>query len=205
MKLRIARFHPVSCERALSFQVIEEQAVVAMFPIAQIIVLIDRILVFTAVRYPIKVIGNEPSRNQLHTVGENMSSLPQPATTPRFIPKSMASEIREGDWNAYRRHSKFCSRTDFVTSNDSLTVFRRQCALAYLGKRAQLYGGACSKTQHRTFTPGFLVEIGKANENRRFIRYPWLEKLLDLVAEIEREQAKVPDADNVISLVSIAK
>jgi len=134
-----------------------------------------------------------------------MSSLPQPATTPQFIPKSIAAEVREGDWDAYQRHSKYCSRTDFVTSNDSLNTFRRQCALAYLGKRAQLYGGACSKTQHRIFTARFLLELGKTNETRRFIRYPWLGKLVDLIAEIEREQANVADSDNVISLTSITK
>ncbi len=85
-----------------------------------------------------------------------------------------------------------------------MNTFRRQCALAYLGKRAQLYGGTCSRTQHRTFTPRFLVELGTANESRRFVRYPWLGKLTDLIAEIEREQANVTDSGNVISLASVA-
>ncbi len=130
-----------------------------------------------------------------------MNSLVQSATPSRFIPKSIASEIREGDWGAYQRHSKIFCEADFVTSNGSLNTFRRQCALAYLGKRAQLYGGACSKTQHRTFTPRFLVELGMANESRRFGRYPWLGKLIDLIAEIEREQSNVADSGNVICLI----
>ncbi len=130
-----------------------------------------------------------------------MHSLPQSAIAPRFIPKSIVSEIREGDWGAYQRHSKFCSEGDFVASKDGLNHFRRQCALAYLGKRAQLYGGACSKTQHRTFNPRFLVGLSMANESRRFVRYPWLGKLVDLIAEIEREQSNVADSGNVITLI----
>ena len=68
-----------------------------------------------------------------------MSAQFQPATVARINSASINSEIREGDWGAYQRHPKFCGKTDVVASNENLNTFRRLCALAYLGKNAQLY------------------------------------------------------------------
>jgi hypothetical protein len=129
----------------------------------------------------------------------------QSAPVSQHIPKSSASEIREGDWSAYQRQSRQYGRTDFVTSHDNLTAYRRQCALAYLGRRAQLNGGAYNKMQSRTFTPRFLCELGDINKIRRFGRYPWLGKLIDLIAEIEREQEQSCASGNVISLTGAMK
>ena len=120
----------------------------------------------------------------------------------KFIAQSV---IREGDWDAYQRHSRQCDSKDLADDNDNLTAYRRQCALAYLGKRAQLHGGACSKMQYRTFTPRFILELGDSNKSQRFSRYPWLEKMIDLIAEIEREQERASVPGNVISLVGVTK
>ncbi|HEY8024468.1 MAG TPA: hypothetical protein VIF60_07885 [Burkholderiaceae bacterium] len=129
----------------------------------------------------------------------------QSALVTKAAPKSSASDIREGDWEAYQRQSKNSGRSDFVTSNDNLAAYRRQCALAYLGKRAQVNGCAYSKMQVRTFTPRFLFELGDVNKNRRFSRYPWLGKLIDLIAEIEREQEQACASGNVVSLMGAMK
>lgn len=129
----------------------------------------------------------------------------QSAPAVRSTPKASASDIREGDWEAYQKQSTSTGRSDFVTSNDNLAAYRRQCALAYLGKRAQLNGCAYSKMQVRTFTPRFLFELGDANKNRRFSRYPWLGKLIDLIAEIEREQEQACASGNVFSLMGTMK
>ena len=94
---------------------------------------------------------------------------------------------------------------DFINSDDKLTAYRRQCALAYLGKRAQFHGGAYSEMRARTFTPRFLFELGDINRKQRFSRYPWLGKLADLIVEIEREQERVNLSGNVISFIVAAK
>ena len=134
-----------------------------------------------------------------------MNPLPQSTLESKVIAQSIHAEIGEGDWPAYQRHSHHGGSKEFVSSNENLTTYRRQCALAYLGKRAQLHGGAYSKMRPSTFTPRFLLELGDINKNQRFSRYPWLGKLTDLIAEIEREQERVCVSGNVISLIVATK
>jgi len=119
--------------------------------------------------------------------------------------KSTQFEIPEGDWDAYQLHRNSSGDAETFKRNDSRNYYRQQCALAYLGKRAQLFGGACSKMQARIFTPGALIELDVANKRRRFTRYPWLEKLNNLVAEIERDQEMAPILANVVALVAATK
>lgn len=54
-------------------------------------------------------------------------------------------EIREGGWRAYR-HCLSRSRDEkaLATTEGGLLAYQRACALAHLGKRAQLHGGVCS-------------------------------------------------------------
>ena len=66
-----------------------------------------------------------------------MSSLPHSASASNALPKSITTEIRERDWDSYQVHSNRSYGKDFVCHSDSLTAYRQQCALAYLGKRAQ--------------------------------------------------------------------
>jgi len=125
-----------------------------------------------------------------HTRSEN------PHTSP--LPHPL---VREGDWQAYCRALKQCASSSDAYEDLALSVARkREHAFAYLGKRAMLYGGACSRTTPRILTPQFVMMLEKENRIKRYARYPWLEKLMKLLAEIEvlqEEQA----GNNVFSLV----
>jgi len=78
--------------------------------------------------------------------------------------------------------------------------------LSYLGRRAQHHGGVCSQTHPRILTAQFIAEMAENNKTQRYLRYPWLEKLLNLLAEIERIQDEISnERTNVISLVPVAK
>jgi hypothetical protein len=116
-------------------------------------------------------------------------------------------DIAEGDWVAYKRWvAGQMPESSIVAKNYETNVaYRRACALAYLGRRAQLHGGVCSRTQPRVLTSGFVAKLEGANQTERFRRYPWLETLLNLLAEIDRIQDEVALTGNVISLVPISK
>lgn len=119
----------------------------------------------------------------------------------------LAVEIKEGDWHAYQQHvARPPSDRDLVDYFGSIGKYRRMCALAYLGRRAQHHGGVCSSAHPRILTGQFVADMAEHNRTQRYIRYPWLEKLLDLMAEIERIQDAISNApNNVISLVPVAK
>jgi hypothetical protein len=113
---------------------------------------------------------------------------------------------REGDWDYYLdqiagRRGKASLPEDPL----ELLTYKRQCALAYLGKRAQISGGVCSKTTPRILTPQMISELGDANRAKRYNRYPWIERLLNLLAEIELIQDQSNTQANVFSLVQSAE
>jgi hypothetical protein len=115
--------------------------------------------------------------------------------------------IAEGDWVAYKRwvaREEPESNVAFK-SYASEMAYSRACALAYLGKRAQLHGGVCSRTQPRVLTSAFIARLEGANRTERFRRYPWLETLLNLLAEIDRIHEEVSVTGNIISLVPVSK
>jgi len=116
-------------------------------------------------------------------------------------------EIREGDWSAYKQGLLGALHQDraALESRGGVIAYKRQCALAYLGRRAQLHGGVCSRTQPRILTAAFLAKLEETNRTQRFRRYPWLETLLKLLAEIERIQDEAASSANVISLVPVSK
>jgi hypothetical protein len=109
---------------------------------------------------------------------------------------------REGDWNSYL-HQIAAGRSPAELSDDAeeLLDYKRRCALAYLGKRAQLHGGVYSRTRPRILTPEMITELRENNRAKRYARYPWLEKLLSLMSEIERIQDDQASLSNVFSLV----
>lgn len=119
----------------------------------------------------------------------------------------LAVEIKEGDWRAYQQHiARPPSDRDVIDYFGSISKYKRMCALAYLGRRAQHHGGVCSKAHPRILSVQFIADITESNKAQRYIRYPWLEKLLELMAEIERIQDAISNSpDNVISFVSVAK
>jgi hypothetical protein len=116
-------------------------------------------------------------------------------------------DVAEGDWVAYKRwialETPEC--TVALKRYGSEVAYLRACALAYLGRRAQLHGGVCSRTHPRVLTSAFIAKLEGANRTERFRRYPWLETLINLLAEIDRIQDEVAFTGNVISLVPASK
>jgi hypothetical protein len=116
-------------------------------------------------------------------------------------------DIVEGDWVAYQHWIALGTPESGIAckSYESNVAYLRSCALAYLGRRAQLHRGVCSRTQPRVLTSAFIAKLEGANRTERFRRYPWLETLLNLLAEIDRIQDEVASTGNVISLVPTSK
>jgi hypothetical protein len=131
----------------------------------------------------------------MSTVMDNIFFASNLATDPYSVTN------REGDWNSYL-HQLAVPRERADLSNDAeeLITYKRRCALAYLGKRAQLHGGVYSRTRPRVLTPETINVLRENNRQKRYARYPWLEKLLALMAEIERIQDQA-SSSNVFSLV----
>ncbi|HJV85929.1 MAG TPA: hypothetical protein VJ698_10670 [Noviherbaspirillum sp.] len=124
---------------------------------------------------------------------------------PDISPKSGAIEIREGDWKAYMQ----CiarSKEDkaIIDRYGSVAAYKRACAMAYLGKRAQIHGGVCSTRHPHIITPQFIADLETNNRSLRYTRYPWLRSLMSLLAEIEQIQDQISSA-NVITLVPASK
>lgn len=107
----------------------------------------------------------------------------------------------EGDWQAYleRIAGKHAGTREFPDLR-SLTEYKTQCAFDYLGRRAQKNGGVCSK-KPRVLSAEVALRLEENNRTRRFARYPWIEKLLKLMAEIEKLQEESAASQNVFSLV----
>lgn len=120
--------------------------------------------------------------------------------------KPGAIDIREGDWKAYMHFTEKCrSNQALLDRYGGLIAYRRACAMAYLGRRAQLHGGVCSTRHPHIMTPLFIADLEQANKAQRYARYPWLEALMNVLAEIERIQDEISLGSNVISLVSVTK
>lgn len=114
-------------------------------------------------------------------------------------------EIREGDWKAYLYCiAKWKTDKELINRYGGEVDYRRACALAYLGKRAQLHGSVCSTRHPHIMTPQFIAEMETNNKALRYARYPWLRSYMNLLAEIELIQDQISNT-NVISLVPAAK
>jgi len=120
-------------------------------------------------------------------------------------PKPEAFEIREGDWKAYLRCIARCKDDKSIVERyGSVSEYKRACALAYLGKRAQLHGGVCSTRHPHIMTAQFINDLEASNRTIRYSRYPWLRSLMNLLAEIEQIQDQI-STNNVITLVPSSK
>lgn len=117
-----------------------------------------------------------------------------------------AIQIREGDWKAYLHCIVQCkeNKTLIIEQYGSIAAYQRACALAYLGRRAQLHGGVCSNRHPHIMTPQFIADLESNNCTARYARYPWLRTLMNLLAEIEQIQDQI-STTNVITLVPAAK
>lgn len=124
---------------------------------------------------------------------------------PSASPKSAAIEIREGDWKAYLQSIARCKDDKSILDRfGSAIEYKRACAMAYLGKRAQLHGGVCSSRHPHIMTPQLIADLETTNRTIRYARYPWLRSLMNLLAEIEQIQDQI-SSTNVITLVPPSK
>lgn len=120
-------------------------------------------------------------------------------------PKSGAIEIREGDWKAYLQHvARYKVDKSLAERYGSILAYKRACAMAYLGKRAQLHGGVCSTRHPHIMTPQFIADLEVSNRAVRYARYPWLKSLMTLLGEIEQIQDQL-SSNNIFTLVPAAK
>ena len=107
---------------------------------------------------------------------------------------------REGDWQSYMRAVAQPGPLVGPHAEADAMDYKRRCAIAYLGKRALLNGGVCRRAAPRVLTQQFSTNLEKSNRSIRYTRYPWLERLMKLFAEIESIQDQHA-SDNVIALV----
>ncbi|NEX60307.1 hypothetical protein [Noviherbaspirillum galbum] len=125
--------------------------------------------------------------------------------TPESGGASGAIEIREGDWRAYRQHvGRFKENKALAERFDNALAYKRACALAYLGRRAQLHGGVCSTRHPHIMTPQLIADLESSNRAIRYARYPWLRALMNLLQEIEQIQDQISPS-NVLTLVPGSK
>ena len=136
-----------------------------------------------------------------------MSAVPESENSVSSVSavSSGAIEIREGDWKAYLHCIARCKEDKSIVGHyGSIAEYKRACALAYLGKRAQLHGGVCSTRHPHIMTQQFIDDLETSNRTIRYNRYPWLRALMNLLAEIEQIQDQISSA-NVITLVPAPK
>lgn len=114
------------------------------------------------------------------------------AVAPR-APQSPANN--EAAWRSYRnRIANWQQHSDAATTVADRLAYQRQCALDYLGKRAQLHGGVCERKTPRILTAQLVSDLGATNQEVRYRRYPWLKTLLSLMMEIELIQSELTAA-----------
>jgi hypothetical protein len=135
--------------------------------------------------------------------GGCMSTVLNTSRTRSLAPvKQVRIQNPEGNWNEYLRRSArrrdadklYLDRAEFLADS-------RDCALAYLGKRAQFNGGVGSKLTPRILTPQMIADLEASNRAKRYSLYPWMETLANLSAEIERIQDEIAHPINVFSLL----
>lgn len=128
-----------------------------------------------------------------------MTKANEPAQGEKSPPAHACVRIdnAEGDWQAYLRVQSMI-KTDMVNGVDEALPAKRRCALAYLGKRAQGKGGIYSKSTPRVLTAQFMLSLSAENCTQRFKRYPSLERLLKLVAEIENMHDEIAQENKVL-------
>lgn len=137
--------------------------------------------------------GNVDEKNPSNGAGNGTSANANTTMDP--------IDIREGDWKAYLQFSKRQHDKDaLIATYGNLTAYKRSCAFAYLGRRAQIHGGVCSTLHPHILTQKFLANLETSNRTLRYARYPWLESLVAILADIERMQDELSNASNVIQM-----
>jgi hypothetical protein len=130
---------------------------------------------------------------------ETMTGTESSTLTIPPVPRMVAEHDR--DWRAYVSACRELAESAEFAGRDML-AHKRACALAYLGKRAQNEGGVYSKTRVRILTPEFVQLMAKSNTALRYKRYPWLERLLVLLEEIDQVQDQIALRGKVLSIMT---
>jgi len=139
-------------------------------------------------------------------IGGNVSAVFSPDSGSSISnPQPCTIEIREGDWKAYLQHTMRCETQAMRDSFENIVVYKRACALAYLGRRAQKHGGVCSTTHPHIMTQELIANLEASNKKDRYTRYPWLEAWTNILGEIERIQDQISTNCNVISILPNTK
>ena len=92
-----------------------------------------------------------------------------------------------GDWYMFRHRCAFVDASPIISISDTISLKRRFC-LAYLGGRAQASGGVYMRSRPSVFTPAFVEKLANSNAKTRFSRYPWLERLINLLQQLDQDQ-----------------
>lgn len=135
--------------------------------------------------------------------GGCMPTVSNTSHTTSIVPfKQAVVQNQEGNWDEYQYQSSHCRNADNLSRDRAgWLAYKRDCALSYLGRRAQFRGGACSKTVPRVLTPLMIADLEASNRAKRYSLYPWMETLMNLTAEIEHIQQQIENPANVISLL----
>ena len=118
--------------------------------------------------------------------------------SPADLPSS------EGDWHAYLSASSMIGSATPDAIDEILTA-KRKLALSYLGKRAQAEGAVYSRSEPRILTAQLQQKLAATNQSVRFQRYPWLERLMSLLTEIENAQEEICLGSKVLSFNRTSK
>ena len=92
-----------------------------------------------------------------------------------------------GDWGLFLRRCKYVDSNPVIESRESIVLKQRFC-LAYLGRRAQALGGVYMRARPSVFTPAYIERLATENAKKRFARYPWLERLINLLQQLDHDQ-----------------
>lgn len=92
-----------------------------------------------------------------------------------------------GDWGLFLRRCKFVDTNPSIDMSESIKLKRCFC-LAYLGTRAQAAGGVYMQSRPSVFTPAYVERFAAENTSKRFARYPWLERLIGLLQQLDHDQ-----------------
>ena len=117
----------------------------------------------------------------------NSATVQIAGTTPAAELPEFEDHAAAGDWGLYLRRCMFIAANPAVTPAEA-AVLKRRVALAYLGRRAQLHGGVYLRSRPSVFTPALIEKLAEDNSRLRYQRYPWLERLTQLLQQLDQDQ-----------------
>jgi hypothetical protein len=131
-----------------------------------------------------------------------MNAVETNQTVKSFNPATV--NLSEGDWTGYINATSMIQAASPDLLDDPLQA-KRQLALNYLGKRAQAEGAVYSRSESRVLTPQLQQKLSSTNQSMRFQRYPWLERMMSLLNEIENAQQEICMGSKVLSFSRTGK